>query len=215
MRSQANGNNNRKVLMAVGVSIIIIVYAMTNGMLLAANGQGTSSETRKNNNNNITEISSNKPPIANVIDSNQIVQEGTENVTLDGTKSYDPDGKITAYSWEQTSGPPVKLNSTMTPTVKFNATCDTADSTLQFRLTVTDNNGSSSTFTPVNVKVIYTPSAAICKDAIFSPSLPLSFTTGTSFPFKVNFGTKFSSISKVATISNYDPAHLLMAIVIL
>jgi PKD domain len=206
MRSQANGNNNKKVLMTIGISIIIIVYAMADGILLAAHGQGTSSEIIKNN-NNITELSSNKPPIANVSDSDQTVQEGTENVTLDGTKSYDPDGKLTAYSWEQIAGPPVKLNSTMTPSVKFNATCETADSVLKFRLTVTDNNGSTSTFTPVNVKVTYTPSAAICKDAIFSPSLPLSFTTGTSYPFKVNFGTKFSSISKVATISSYDPAH--------
>jgi large repetitive protein len=205
-------NNNKKVLMSIG--LFIIAFTIVAGLLLAtllsdANvyAQHTSSAIAQIRNTNITQLTSNKPPIASVAESNQTVQEGTENVTLDGNKSYDPDGKITAYSWEQTAGPIVKLNSTKTPVVKFDATCETADAILKFKLTVTDNNGLTSTFTPVNVKIIYAPLPAICKEAIFTPSLPLSFKTGTSYPFKVNFGTKFTSISKVTAMSNYDPIN--------
>jgi hypothetical protein len=204
-------NNNKKVLMSIG--LFIIAFTIVAGLLLLAArlsnanvyAQHTSSAIAQIRNTNITQLTSNKPPIASVADSNQTVQEGTENVTLDGSKSYDPDGKITAYSWEQTAGPIVKLNSTKTPVVKFDATCETAAAILKFKLTVTDNNGLTSTFAPVNVKIIYAPLPAICKEAIFTPSLPLSFKNGTSYPFKVIFGTKFTSISKVAAISNYDP----------
>ena len=199
----------------MSIGLFIIAFTIVAGLLLLATrlsnanvyAQHTSSAIAQIRNTNITQLTSNKPPIASVADSNQIVQEGTENVTLDGNKSYDPDGKITAYSWEQTAGPIVKLNSTKTPVVKFDATCETATAILKFKLTVTDNNGLTSTFTPVNVKIIYAPLPAICKEAIFTPSLPLSFKTGTSYPFKVNFGTKFTSISKVTAMSNYDPTN--------
>jgi hypothetical protein len=202
----------KKVLMSIG--LFIIAFTIVAGLLLAtllsdANvyAQHASSAIAQIRSTNITQLTSNKPPIASVAESNQTVQEGTENVTLDGNKSYDPDGKITAYSWEQTAGPIVKLNSTKTPVVKFDATCETAAAILKFKLTVTDNNGLTSTFTPVNVKIIYALLPAICKEAIFTPSLPLSFKNGTSYPFKVNFGTKFTSISKVTAMSNYDPTN--------
>jgi PKD domain len=146
------------------------------------------------------------PPTANAIVSpNQTIRQGTENVTLDGSKSYDPNGNITLYSWQQIAGPHVKLNSTSTPAVKFNTTCDTLGTELKFKLIVTDNNGLSDS-TLVNVKVGYSAMPAICKEAIFSPiPLPLSFTTGKSYTFRVNFGTQFKSIDKVAAISNFDP----------
>ena len=46
----------------------------------------------------------------------------------------------------------------------------------------------------------------VCADATFTPPLPQSFTNGTLFPFTVNFGTNFSTVSEVAAISTYDPA---------
>jgi hypothetical protein len=145
------------------------------------------------------------PPIANAIVSpNQTISQGMQNVMLDGSKSYDPNGNITLYSWQQIAGPHVKLNSTSTPAVKFNTTCDTLGTELKFRLVVTDNTGLSDS-TLVNVKIGYSAMPAICKEAIFSPTaLPVSFTTGKSYVFKVNFGTKFKSIDKVAAISNFD-----------
>jgi hypothetical protein len=145
------------------------------------------------------------PPIANAIVSpNQTISQGMQNVMLDGSKSYDPDGNITLYSWQQIAGPHVKLNSTSTPAVKFNTTCDTLSTELKFRLIVTDDNGLSDSIL-VNVKIGYSAMPAICKEAIFSPiALPVSFTTGKSYAFKVNFETKFKSIDKVAAISNFD-----------
>src|SRR5204863_5402277 len=38
------------------------------------------------------------------------------NVTLDGTRSYDPDGFSLLYQWRQVSGPPVPLTGTNTST---------------------------------------------------------------------------------------------------
>ena len=145
------------------------------------------------------------PPAANAIVSpNQTIPQGTQNVVLDGSKSYDPNGNITLYSWQQIAGPHVRLNSTSTPTVKFNTTCDTLGAELKFRLVVTDNTGLSNS-TLVNVKIGNSAMPAICKEAMFSPTaLPVSFTTGKSYAFKVNFGTKFKSIDKVAAISNFD-----------
>jgi hypothetical protein len=146
------------------------------------------------------------PPIAKVADSNQTIQQDAENVTLDGSKSYDPHGNITLYSWQQIAGPHVKLNSTDTPIVKFNTTCDTLDAELKFKFTVTDNDGLSDS-APVSVKVERPAIPATCKEAVFSPTpLPLSFTVGRSHSFNVNFGTNFTSIDKVAVISSFDPS---------
>jgi hypothetical protein len=152
-----------------------------------------------------TPASSIKSPVANP-GPGQTVDGGTKNVVLDGSKSYDPTGRITSYSWEQTAGPAVKLNSTNTPVVKFNATCETTNHTLAFRLTLRDNNSAVSS-SLVHVKVTNGPSSAICKEAVFTSStLPLAFASGTSYPFKVNLGTKFSSVSRVIAISKYEPS---------
>ena len=95
---------------------------------------------------------------------------------------------------------------TFTPAVKFNATCETTNSVLTFRLTVKDN-GNATSSSLIHVKVVYGPSSAICKEAVFtSSSLPVTFTTDTTYPFKVNLGTKFNSISKVIAISKFEPS---------
>ena len=136
----------------------------------------------------------------------QTVKEGLKNILLDGSKSRDLNGKITSYSWRQTTGPSVNLNSTFTPAVKFNSTCETTNSVLTFRLTVKDNSNATSS-SLIHVKVVYGPSSAICKEAVFtSSSLPLRFTTDTTYPFKVNLGTKFNSISQVIAISKFEPS---------
>ena len=54
----------------------------------------------------------NQLPIANA-GSDQIVNTG-DKVTLNGSRSKDPDGKITSYSWTQISGPAVTLNGSNT-----------------------------------------------------------------------------------------------------
>ena len=64
-----------------------------------------------------------------------------QTVTLDGSQSSDPDGSIVNYVWTQTAGPVVTLSNANTVTATFTAPTVTADTTLSFQLTVTDNEG--------------------------------------------------------------------------
>jgi len=68
------------------------------------------------------------------------VYEG-DTVYLDGSLSYDPDGNIVSYNWEQTDGTPVALSdiSSMSPTFIAPSNGIGVDY-LIFRLTVTDND---------------------------------------------------------------------------
>jgi hypothetical protein len=84
---------------------------------------------------NIT--SANGPPVARAV-SNQSATVG-QMVTLDGSRSSEPDDGIDTFHWSQTSGPPVSLSD---PTAVF-PTFTVPDgqqpgSTLGFLLTVTD-----------------------------------------------------------------------------
>lgn len=82
----------------------------------------------------------NQFPLVNV-GSDTSYDEGIQ-VTLDGSKSRDPDGKIVKYQWEQLTGPMVyqiyfdnRANAVVTlPYVD-------SEQTLQFKLSVTDNQG--------------------------------------------------------------------------
>ena len=108
-------------------------------------------------------LRTNIPPIANA-GANQTVNENTTGVRLDGSKSTDPDGgKIASYQWVQTAGPTVTLTGANTATPTFNAQSVTKDTTLTFKLVVTDNNGASSTniaITNVLVKNVNIPPIA-------------------------------------------------------
>jgi len=86
----------------------------------------------------------NSPPIADA-GKDQMVNENTANVKIDGSGSHDPDGTITSYKWTQTAGPAVTLSNASNPTPTFTAPQVNSDTTLTFSLTVTDNDGSTST----------------------------------------------------------------------
>ncbi|HJT48897.1 MAG TPA: PKD domain-containing protein, partial [Nitrososphaeraceae archaeon] len=88
------------------------------------------------------------PPIADAGHSaDKIVNEGSL-VTLDGSASHDPDGDTLTYAWTQTSGPPVQLSSPTGSTTTFTAPSNLQqDTTLNFKLTVTDSHGMSSSDT--------------------------------------------------------------------
>jgi hypothetical protein len=93
----------------------------------------------------------NQEPIADA-GSDQIVNEG-DAVVLNATGSTDPEGDSLTYSWTQTAGPAVTLSGSDTATPSFTALeVDSAGATLTFELTVTDNDGLTSTDT-VNVIV--------------------------------------------------------------
>jgi hypothetical protein len=83
----------------------------------------------------------NQPPVANAGTSKTITLP-VNSTSLDGTKSSDPDGTIASYSWSELSGP-------STATINGASTASPVVSVLvagqyTFQLTVTDNNGASS-----------------------------------------------------------------------
>jgi len=81
------------------------------------------------------------PPVANAGPA-QTVSPGT--VTLNGSASYDPLGEVLNYNWKEISGPAVTLSATNQSVVTFTAT---AGNTYVFSLTVTNQDGLSSTAT--------------------------------------------------------------------
>ena len=79
----------------------------------------------------------------------QTVQEGATNVTLNGSGSNDdPYGTIVSFLWEQVGTPAVTLSGAATQTATFTAPdVAAAGAILTFQLTVTDNDGLTDTAT--------------------------------------------------------------------
>jgi len=76
-------------------------------------------------------------PDQNVEDTDQ---NGSENVTLDGSGSYDPDGSITSYVWEENSS---QIATGVGPTASFTVAAHTVE------LIVTDNDSATDTDTVI------------------------------------------------------------------
>jgi hypothetical protein len=75
-------------------------------------------------------------------------------IELDGTDSYDPDGTVTAYKWEQVSGPNTATISA--PGAATTGITGFVEGVYVFRLTVTDNDGSKASDV-VKVTVLAAP----------------------------------------------------------
>ncbi len=75
-------------------------------------------------------------------------------VTLSGAGSGDTDGQIVQYVWEQTAGPSVALSGALTVQAQFTAPSVQAQTTLRFRITVTDDGGAQASDT---VQVLVNP----------------------------------------------------------
>lgn len=86
----------------------------------------------------------NEPPTANA-GWNQNLILPTNAATLNGSASSDPDGSITSYRWTQISGPSTVPMSN--PNGVSNVVSNMVAGTYTFRLTVTDNQGASSSAT--------------------------------------------------------------------
>ena len=80
----------------------------------------------------------NAPPVA-VAGVDQAVAAGA-NVSLGGSGT-DANGSIASYAWTQTTGAPVTLSGASSATASF--TAPGVNAALEFRLTVTDNQGAS------------------------------------------------------------------------
>ncbi len=101
----------------------------------AANPEGASNQT-------FTLTVVNSPPVADA-GPDQVAVEGA-TVTLDGSGSFDPDGGIAAYRWEQISGPAVTLSNPDGINPTFTAPAVDV-SGVAFRLTVEDRGGLTDT----------------------------------------------------------------------
>ncbi len=126
---------------------------------------------------NITNVETNRPPVASATATPSVVNEGA-TVTLDGTASSDPDpGTTLTYAWTQTAGTSVTINNVSEATATFTAPAELYPNgeTLTFQLTVSD--GSLSGLTTVNVTV---NSVNQPPTAVISPLCPLSVDEGAS-----------------------------------
>ncbi len=85
----------------------------------------------------------NQPPVADPGSAQTV--NAFQDVLLDGAGSRDPDGIVSTYLWQQLSGPSLTLANADTPQATFTAPEVSAGATLIFSLTVTDNDGDSST----------------------------------------------------------------------
>jgi hypothetical protein len=83
--------------------------------------------------------SANQAPVAET-GSNQEVEQGT-TVTLDGSNSTDPNNDSLSYTWEQLSRPLVTIVNPDAAIIEFVAPQVNDDTTLKFKLTVTDQDG--------------------------------------------------------------------------
>ncbi len=81
-----------------------------------------------------------------VAGSSQTVTSGS-TVTLDGSRSNDPDGDSLSYAWSQTLGPSVGLSGANSSTATFAAPEVNSDTLLRFALQVTDAGGLTDTAT--------------------------------------------------------------------
>jgi len=84
----------------------------------------------------------NKPPVSAPVSSITITLP-VNTATLDGSASSDPDGAVTGYAWQQTSGP--NSATIATPTAATTAVTGLVAGTYVFNLTVTDNQGATNT----------------------------------------------------------------------
>lgn len=95
-------------------------------------------------------IPQNKAPIA-LTDGNKQIRLPQNSVQLDGSKSSDPDGRISSYAWTQTAGP--STSTIGTPSGSGTQVQNLRAGTYTFQLKVTDNGGLTAT-TTVSVTVL-------------------------------------------------------------
>jgi hypothetical protein len=116
-----------------------LVQGIYQFQLLVTNSQGNTATDVMS----VTVVGANQPPVANA-GADVSITLPINNLVLDGSKSYDPDGTIVTYSWYKISGPSVSVAITNSNTAKPSV-IGLAAGTYVFELKVTDNLGASAT----------------------------------------------------------------------
>lgn len=123
-----------------------LILILTSISLLSACGGGGSDSS-----NNTSSPPSNVAPKADA-GADRTADELTQ-VTLIGSGN-DSDGSVSGYLWEQTSGTAVTLTNDDSANTSYLAPDVSADETLTFKLTVTDNDGASANDS-VNILIVH------------------------------------------------------------
>lgn len=134
---------------------------------------------------------SNQPPVADAGPNH--MQLLGENTFLDAGRSFDVDGVIVSYRWDQIEGSPVNLLNYSEVNPSFYA--PSVRDTLIFELTVTDNEGAKAKDT-VMITVSGTP----------GPQSVIALNdTGVTFAYEQNIGIDFNCIG--VTSGEQDCSH--------
>jgi len=143
----------------------------------------------------------------------QAVEE-VDTVTLQGVAS-DIDGVIANYSWQQTSGTEVTLNSPNESTTTFSIPTILASETLMFSLTVTDDLGLQ-TIDEVSINVNHTniaPTLALGEDISVSEKSVVTLTSTTSDVDGEIAQYQWQQITgDILTITDYNASTLTLTI---
>ena len=135
---------------------------------------------------------------------NETVSAG-DTVTLDGSRSVDPEGHPLSYTWSQTDGPDVDLSDPNTATPTLTAPSGlTANAVLTFVLVVTDTSNVPSSPDVVQIVVEAEPSEAVPVASI--RAAVSSINEGESATFVVEINPVQSSDISVAVRISGAPA---------
>jgi chitinase len=103
----------------------------------------------------------NHPPVS--IPGDPVTVSAGASVTLDGSRSSDPDGEVLTYNWQQVGGAAkAVLTGADTPRVRVTAPKNSVVSTIDLQLTVTDPEGATGVAT---VTVTIEPAGCGCVSA--------------------------------------------------
>ena len=106
-----------------------------------------------------------------------MILEG-ETVTLSATSSSDADGSLDAFSWQQVSGPAVRLTGSDEAIAQISLPLISSASDVVFELTVTDNDGASDTAT-VSLAAELAPRASVVEIETSFDGIPRAYSVYT------------------------------------
>lgn len=166
-----------------------------------------------------TSSGGNSVPVANAGPDQSVTTGAT--VVLNGAGSYDSDGTISSYSWAQTAGTAVTLTNATSANPSF--TAPASASTLTFSLTVTDNDGATSTADTVSIAV--TPASSFVRQSSLAGSAAVGSrsytipgantvfvaTTGNDTSGSGTIGSPYQTLKKAATVAPANSTIIMRA----